>query len=128
MQSDRIQELLSEIDRLRKEVNKLQTEQVAEEMNISWLKPNIYISFDVYTGITMYMKVAKVEKTNDDNIKVSGKCIKVWQRELSTKVSFSDGGDIHIDSYVDVKKIKEIDEDKWNEMAAKCKEFVSNFC
>ena len=127
MQTEKIQEILNEIDRLRQEVNKLQAEQIAEEMNISWLKPNIYVSFEVYTGITKYMKVTKVERTPDDCIKAYGKCISIRHRELSTKVSFSDYDDIHLDSYVDVTKIKEITEDKWNEIYNKCKEFVINF-
>lgn len=127
MKTEKIQEILNEIDNLRQEVNKLQAEQIAEEMNISWLKPNIYVSFDVYTGITKYMKVTKVERTHDDCIRAHGKCIRIQHKELSTKVSFSDYDNIHVDSYIDVTKIKEISEEKWNEIYNKSKEFVINF-
>ena len=127
MTEERIKEIEQQIETLKEEVERLKAEQLAEERKLSWIKAGTYAKMDVFNGITIYMKVSKIERTPDETIKVYGKRIRIKHMELSTKVSFCNYDEVHIDHYVDISKLSEITEEEWNEIVKKAKEFVENF-
>ena len=127
MQTERIQKILKQIESLKGEVDRLRAEQIAEEKKLSWLKVGTYAKMDVFNGITIYMKISKVERTPEDTIKVYGKRIRIKHMDVSTKVSFCNNDEAHIDDFIDTSKIVEIKEEEWNEIVKKAKEFVENF-
>ncbi len=127
MTEERIKEIQQQIETLKEEVERLKAEQLAEERKLSWIKTGTYVKMEVFNGITIYMKVSKIERTPDETIKVYGKRIRIKYMELSTKVSFCNYDEVHIDHYVDTSKLSEITEEEWNEIVKKAKEFVENF-
>lgn len=129
MVNEQIQEIQNKINELQDQLNELQIQQRKNKLNLEWIKPGTYIEYNFMSDITGYMKVLKLEKgDNESSVVVYGKRVIIKHRDLSTQVSFNSYDNFHVEVLDEHSgKIKEITEEKWNEIYTKAKDFVMSF-
>ena len=129
MLNEQIKEIQCRINELQDQLNELQIQERKNKLNLEWIKPNTYIEYDFMPDITGYMKVLKLEKgENESSVMVYGKRVIIKHKDVSTQVSFNSYDNFQIEILDEYShKIKEISEEKWNEIYTKAKDFVMSF-
>lgn len=129
MLNEQIKEIQCRINELQDQLNELQIQERKNNLNLEWIKPNTYIEYDFMPDITGYMKVLKLEKgENESSVMVYGKRVIIKHKDVSTQVSFNSYDNFQIEILDEYShKIKEISEEKWDEIYTKAKDFVMSF-
>ena len=129
MLNEQIKEIQCRIDELQGQLNELQIQERKNKLNLEWIKPDTYIEYDFMPDITGYMRVLKLEKgDNETSVMVYGKRVIIKHKDVSTQVSFNSYDNFQIEILDEYShKIKEISEEKWNEIYTKAKDFVLSF-
>ena len=129
MINEKIQELQEQINELQGQLKELQIERRKTGLGIEWIKPDTYIEYDFMPDIIGYMKVLKIEKDEGEHgVQVYGKRMIIKHKDVSTQVSFNSYDRFVMELPEDgSEKVKQITEEKWNEIYTKAKDFVLSF-